>query len=91
MREVERIERILGLIKEIWVKNPDMRYMQLQDHLAYQYSANNADYGKQYFYDKHETDKGIQFSNTLVCVDLFYLEDDKYEEFLEKYLKGLEE
>jgi len=91
MREIERIERILGLIKEIWMKYPDLRYMQLQDSLAYQYSESNEDIGKQYFYDKHETDKGIQFTETLVGIDLFYVEDDKFEEFLEGYLKELKE
>lgn len=90
MREIERIERILDLIKKIWVKNPDLRYMQLNDHLAHKYSETNGDCGKQYFYDKYETDKGIQFTKTLTGVDLFYLEDDKFEEFLKEYLRDLE-
>ena len=90
MREIERIGRILGLIKEIWSKYPDLRYMQLQDHLAYMYSESNEDVGKQYFYIKHKTDKGIQFTKTLTGVDLFYLEDDKFEEFLEGYINELE-
>lgn len=91
MREIERIERVLGSIKEIWSKNPDMRYMQLLDHLIYRYSECNNDAGKRYFYDKHETDKGVQFTKTMTGVDLFYLEDDKFEEFLSVYLKELEE
>ncbi|MEK4025406.1 hypothetical protein [Sporosarcina sp. FSL W7-1283] len=89
MREVERIERILGLIKEIWMNNPDLRFTQLQDHLMHQYSASNEDCGKQYFYDKYETDKGIQFTKTLVGIDLFYVEDNSFERFLGDYLKGL--
>ena len=89
MREPERIDRILGLIKEIWMKYPDTRFTQLYENLAYEYSKENNDYGKQHFYDNFETDKGIQFTHTFVGVDLFYLEDDKFERFLIGYLKEL--
>lgn len=91
MREPERIDRILGLIKEIWIKYPDLRFNQLCENLAYTYSEENDDYGKQYFYDKYENDKGIQFTKKFVGVDLFYVEDDKFEKFLEEYLKELKQ
>lgn len=29
MREFERIDRILALIHEVWIKNPDLRLTQL--------------------------------------------------------------
>ena len=38
MREPERIDRILSLIKAFWMSHPDMRLGQLLDYLAYEWA-----------------------------------------------------
>jgi hypothetical protein len=91
MRDPERIERILDLIKQIWIKQPDSRFMQLMSNITWNYSAENNDAYKEYSYSKWETPKGILFNKDVVNVDLFHLEDDKLELFLQNYLEKLEE
>jgi hypothetical protein len=91
MREPERIERILDLIKQIWIRQPDSRLMQMISNISWNYSAANNDYGKEYSYSKWETPKGdVIFNKDVADVDLFYLEDDKLEKFLQDYLKELD-
>jgi hypothetical protein len=90
MREPERIDRILDLIKQIWIKQPDSRYMQMMSNISWNYSAANNDAGKEYSYSKWETPKGaVIFNYDVASVDLFHLEDDKFEKFLEGYLKEI--
>jgi hypothetical protein len=92
MRNPERIERILDLLKQIWIKQPDSRFMQMMSNISWNYSAANNDYGKEYSYSKWETPKGnVIFNKDVVDVDLFYLEDDKLEQFLKDYLKQIDE
>jgi hypothetical protein len=91
MRELERIERILDLLKQIWIKQPDSRLMQMMSNISWNYSAANNDAGKEYAYSKWETPKGdVIFNKDVAIVDLFYLEDDKLEKFLQEYLKEIE-
>lgn len=90
MREPERIIRIIDLIKQIWTIQPDSRFMQLMSNISWNYSASNNDYGKEYSYSKWETPKQTIFNLDVVDVDLFHLEDDKLEKFLEDYLKEIE-
>jgi hypothetical protein len=91
MRNPERIERILNLLKQIWIKQPDSRFMQMMDNISWNYSANNNDYGRETGYSKWETPKGdVIFNQDFAIVDLFYLEDDKLEKFLQDYLKEIE-
>jgi hypothetical protein len=90
MREVERIERILDLLKQIWIKQPDSRFMQMMDNISWNYSAANNDYGRETAYSKWETPKGdVIFNKDFAIVDLFHLEDDKLEVFLQGYLNSL--
>lgn len=89
MRNPERIERILDLIKQIWIIQPDSRFMQLMSNISWNYSAANYDYGKEYSFSKWETSKATIFNLDVVKVDLFNLEDDKFELFLENYLKEI--
>lgn len=46
MRNPERIEELLELIKEIWCKNPDLRFNQLIYNLQYDYSQKNGGTGQ---------------------------------------------
>lgn len=39
MREPERIERIINLMKNIWTRYPDMRFGQLYMNLLRQYAV----------------------------------------------------
>lgn len=89
MRNPERIKRILELIQKIWRKYPDLRFMQLQNHLMQEYSARNDRVGEQYLYEKYGSNTGehFKFVKVFAGVDLFYLEDDKFEEFLVEYLE----
>jgi hypothetical protein len=90
MREPERIERVLELIKQIWTKQPDSRFMQMISNISWNYSAENNDAGKEYSYSKWETPRGdVIFNKDVANVDLFYLEDDKLELFLQDYLNKL--
>ncbi len=44
MREIERIDRILALIRELWLQYPDFRLNQLMSMLL------RSSYGKDFFY-----------------------------------------
>jgi hypothetical protein len=90
MREPERIERILDLLKQIWIKQPDSRFLQMISNIEWRYSDANNDAGKEYSYSKWETPRGdVIFNKDVTSVDLFYLEDDKLELFLQDYLNKL--
>lgn len=69
MREPERIERILNLIKIIWSKHPDMRYGQLYDSLLTTYLHN----------------KGEKFSYFNIERTMWNLEDAEFEQFLSTF------
>ena len=86
MRDPERIERIINLIKKIWSDHPDYRFNQLIHNLSWDYSDKNKDYGKDYSYSKWETEKGVHFNKDVIDVDLFHLEDDKFEEYLQDFI-----
>jgi hypothetical protein len=82
MRDPNRIDRILSLIKQIWSKQPDTRFNQLIHNLSWEYSRiNNYDH-KEWAYSKWESGDIINFKKDVCFVDLFHLEDDKFEEFL---------
>lgn len=59
MREPERIDRMLDLVRELWKRYPDLRFNQLMDSLTREFRQENDD------------------------ADLFYLEDDLFEKFLQ--------
>jgi hypothetical protein len=89
VRELDRIDRIITLIKLIWNKQPDSRFMQLISNVSWNYSAANGDKYKEYSYSKWETPKGVIFNKDVANVDLFHLEDDELELFLQNYLDRL--
>lgn len=88
MREVERIDRILDLLKQIWNSHPDVRFNQMIDSLSWLYAKEN-DKHIEYSYSKFEDDKGVYFRKDNANVDLFYVEDDKFEEFLKRHLEEI--
>jgi hypothetical protein len=92
MREHERIERVLNLIKQIWDCQTDSRFMQLMSNLSWGINAAHDDKYRNYAYSKWETPKGdVIFNKDAVSVDLFHLEDDKLEKFLQNYLDEIME
>jgi hypothetical protein len=76
LREVGRIDRILDLVKQIWLKYPDQRFNQLISNLSWNYADDNK--------------KGAHFFGDVANVDLFYVEDDNFEEYLKDYLNKFE-
>ena len=78
MRDPQRIQEILGLINDIWVKSPDLRFQQLMFALQRDYSAKNGGIGK---VEQEHKDGFVK-----VAFDLFYVEDDKFKEYLEGVL-----
>ena len=87
MRDPARIERILDKIKEIWVRQPDTRFNQLVHNLKAAYSSSNNNAGEVMSYSKNEYPNGAAVFNLDVShVDLFNLEDDKFELFLDEYI-----
>ncbi|MBY0098692.1 hypothetical protein [Mesobacillus maritimus] len=80
MRDRRRIPRIISLLQKIWEQQHDVRFNQLISNLQSQYSLLNDNYGKK------EID-----SNRGTYLDLFFLEDDKWELFLEDYWREIEE
>lgn len=87
MRNPERIDRVLYLIKQLWAKYPDLRFNQMISNLQWNYSSKNNDAYKEYSYSKWEQNDVVAFKKDVVSVDCFHLEDDKFETFLEEYLK----
>lgn len=91
MREFERIERIMELFKKIWQRYPDLRFNQLVDSLQWEY-INTIDGSRVSTYSKvEEVAKGnrkiIQMEE-FKQPDLFYLEDEQFEEFLRHKVEG---
>lgn len=80
VRDPKRIPRILTLLFKIWEQQPDLRFNQLVQNLQALYSQQNNNFGKRNFYEK---DGEITYQN--YYIDLFYLEDDQWEQFLRDY------
>jgi hypothetical protein len=85
MRDPKRIPRILTLLFKIWEQQPDLRFNQLVQNLQSLYSQQNNDFGKRHFYEKNGE---ISYQN--YYIDLFYLEDDQWEQFLTDYWSEIE-
>ncbi|MCM3112818.1 hypothetical protein [Lederbergia lenta] len=80
MRETERISTIMLLLQRIWEQQPDVRFNQLISNLQQVYSAQNKGYGQRMIIEKGPFGDEIKSS----YLDLFYLEDDKWEAFLQR-------
>jgi len=73
MRNPQRIDEMLELIKAIWQREPDMRFFQLLHLIQSEYSQQNDNIGKVEI-DGEKGHKQILF-------DFFNVEDDKIVEF----------
>jgi uncharacterized protein YihD (DUF1040 family) len=89
MRNPERIDRILNLIREIWNQQPDTRFLQLVDNLTWEFSKRNNNKLHETVYNKHELSDGVAFTRKVV-VNGFHVEDSEFEKFLKDYLNELE-
>ncbi|WP_442636537.1 hypothetical protein [Rossellomorea marisflavi] len=87
MRDPRRIKRIMTLLEQLWERQPDTRFNQLIINLSWEYSAANEGAGKRSNYVKEVNDHGLWFREES-HVDLFYLEDDKFEEFLKNKIRN---
>jgi uncharacterized protein YihD (DUF1040 family) len=88
MRDPKRIDRIMKHINEIWTKLPDMRFYQIISMLEHEYSKANNDFGRKDLIYKERIGSSLDamiIENPHPIVDLFYLEDDVLEKFLEDY------
>ena len=82
MRNPERIDELLTLLKQLWLQGPDLRFQQLIYILQSEYSQKNNNIGRV------ECQKADGFPK--VGFDLFNTEDDKFIQFLrEKAESGL--
>jgi hypothetical protein len=82
MREKERIFRIMTLLQTIWEKHPDWRFNQLISNLQHMYSSQNDGFGQRMM--KEQGSLGYEVKSSYL--DFFYLEDDKWEEFLQNVI-----
>lgn len=90
MRDPERIHSILKLIEDIWRLYPDTRFLQLIGSLTSQYDEKYEGNLKKTVYEKEEWPEGnVTSYRESSFVDGFYLEDDKFEEFLKGYLEEM--
>lgn len=85
MRDPNRIKRKLTLLQHIWEHQTDVRFNQLISNLQNLYSQENNNYGRREVYTKNFID--LEKTSYL---DFFYLEDDKWEEFLTSYFLNIE-
>jgi hypothetical protein len=85
MRDPSRIKRILTLLQKIWEHQTDVRFNQLISNLQSLYSQENNSFGRREVYTKNFID--LEKTSYL---DFFYLEDDKWEEFLVSHLSSIE-
>lgn len=84
MRHQKRIKRIMNLIEQIWEMYPNSRFNQLIENIQEEFNIKNGNqYSIQY--------KDIKTTQIVNHVDLFYVEDDKFEEFLTSELNRMRE
>lgn len=90
MRNPERIRHVLYYINSIWNHVPDMRFNQLMDYLQNEYNDyKNQSYSK-VLWEKEVNEKfAIELYRKTLEVDLFYVEDEDFIEFLKKTLDEL--
>lgn len=85
MRELERINRIISLLQYIWEQHPDLRFNQLISTLQRLYSQENNEYGSKKMKEVDIFGDEVESS----YFDFFFLEDNKWENFLEKIVMNI--
>lgn len=78
MRDPDRIDRILTLVKELWKIDQDMRFFQLIYNLQGRFSHQNDGVGK--------VEKLDLYGHPAMGYDLFNAEDKDIQIFLKEYL-----
>lgn len=82
MRDPERIQELLDLVKEIWLREPDLRFNQLLYNLQRGYSQKNGGVGQI---------KEIEADDlTRIGFDFFNLEDNSFIEYLRSVVSNEE-
>ena len=76
MRDSARIQVLLDLIQDLWLKDPDLRFNQLVYILQSEYSKSKDGIGQ----IKEVTEDGFE----RIGFDLFNVEDDDFIEFMKK-------
>ncbi len=82
MRNPERIDVAMKALTEIWKRNPDVRFHQLVESLKTQYVEDNEAHYHVIKSYKTEYYNGKPVENTVFTIDMFYLEDDEWINFL---------
>ena len=75
MRDPVRIQKLLDLLKELWLKDPDLRFNQLIYNLQREYSFKNNNVG---LVKEQEVDGFAREG-----FDLFNTEDDSFIDFIQ--------
>lgn len=86
MREKERIKRIMSLLEKIWQQQPDVRFNQLISNLHTMYSSQNEGDSQRKMKEKGPVGDEVESS----YLDFFYLENGKWEEFLQRLVDDQE-
>lgn len=74
------------LLQRIWEQQSDMRFNKLISNLQHMYSSQNEGYGQRMLTEKGSFGEEVKYS----YFDFFYLEDDKWEKFLQRMVDGQE-
>lgn len=82
MRNPERINVAMMALTEIWKRNPDVRFHQLIESLKTQYVEDNEAHHHVVKSYKTEYHNGVPVEDAVFSIDMFYLEDDKWIDFL---------
>lgn len=82
MRNPERIDIAMDALTKIWKRNPDLRFHQLIEALKTEYVEKNEAYEYVVKSFQEEYHNGNSFEKAVFHTDMFYLEDDKFIEFL---------
>lgn len=86
MRNPERIKDVMSLLTEIWQSQPDTRFNQLIHNLQSEYTGNTG----RVLWQKTDYNGTISFLPETV-IDLFYLEDEYFLNFLQKKVEAVNE
>ncbi len=83
MRDPKRIPVVMEKVQKIWTAYPDLRFFQFISYLEHKFEEKHPGYKKQNVFEK--VDK--HFTHPITVIDLFSLEDDRFEKFLDEYIQ----
>ncbi len=85
MRDPKRIETAMTALNKIWQRNPDLRFHQLVEALKTEYVEKEQAYAYVIKSYQEEYANGHAFERAVFHTDMFYLEDDKWIDFLVEF------